>query len=114
MTTMYYLRGKVCDHCGRAPVDLPIGLSAIGWRFLWRGWHAEDYPGEELASPSQWFAYLDKHTAVGDMIVDEYEREHSLEQFRSFVEGKREKATNSRQPATDLVEGDEVSFEAFS
>lgn len=121
MSTMYYLRRKPCDHCGQAPDDLPIGLSAGGWRFLWRGYHAPDEdgfpsrPGRELGSPSQWWDYLARRVATGDVIVDEYERVHELADFRAFVEAKREKAKVDRAGDGAIrVEGDDVSFEAFS
>jgi hypothetical protein len=111
---MYYLRAKACDHCGQRPEDLPIGLSAIGWRFLWRGYRADGQAGEELTSPLEWFAFLGKRTGVGDVIVDEYECGHSLEQFRSFVEGKRRVSAADRQSDAQRVGEDDISFEAFS
>lgn len=130
MGTNYYLELKeqVCPTCGHdSSRDLHIGKSSAGWVFGWRGYRASEWEsspaGRDLTSPSEWFSYLAEQVEGGRVIRDEYGREHSLEEFRSWVLAKRRPNPNGAQPSshrdvcpndTEHVDGDDVLFHEFS
>lgn len=83
MGTNYYHEpntGGVCGHCGhREEVErVHIGKSSAGWTF---SWHAT----ETIRSAADWYVQLE-----AGLIFDEYDRRHSLDDFKAMVEGKRD------------------------
>lgn len=126
MSTEYYLRRapKVCPTCGHDPMaeEIPIGHSAAGWVFLWKGWRAgQGGPAAgALSAPSDWFAFLSEQVKRGSVIVDEYDQVHTLAWFIEFVESKRRpRLRDERAPLrySDLegrivpIDGDDFDFQ---
>ena len=77
MGTNYYLRGKACAHCGRGDEDKYIGKSSGGWHFTL---HVE--PENGINTLDDWKALFAKPETK---IVDEYERELSVEQMIKVI-----------------------------
>lgn len=77
MGTNYYVAPKPCSHCGNSPEPIHIGKSSAGWTFTF---HAV----EGISSFEDWKEYL-----ADKIIVDEYWREISLQDFIQLVESKK-------------------------
>lgn len=86
MGTNYYLEeptGDPCRGCGLPSlVSLHIGKSSGGWAFLFRA-------HEGVRSEVDWRARIETAVAAGGRIVDEYDRDCSVEEFWKMVEDKR-------------------------
>jgi len=76
MGTNYYHHTNICEHCGRLDT-IHIGKSSFGWTF---SFHATD----NIRSWKNWQEALQQ-----GKIVDEYDREVSLDDFIKLVEDKQ-------------------------
>lgn len=128
MGTNYYLvpAANPCPTCGHdGSRDLHVGKSSAGWVFAWRGYRSDEWnptpAGRDLTSPSDWFDFLAEQVEAGKVIRDEYDREISLDDFRSRVEAKRRGRPGFPAMRSELyedgvehVEGDDVLFHEFS
>lgn len=128
--TNYYLHRTAdpCPTCGhpRTSDKIHIGKSTYGWVFLWRGYRDQDtaIPGRELATPEQWWQYLNEHTSAGAAIRDQFGDEMGLGELRALVAQRAQPLPGDglpprrhvRQSPTDAVAvGDSnVLFSEFS
>lgn len=101
-----------------APTVLHIGKSSGGWVWLWRGWRGDepDGPGVPLTTPAEWFDYLAAEIAQGAQILTEYGSPCPLDEFRAFVESKRDELhrnSNVAGSSTVHVDGDDFAFHEF-
>lgn len=90
MGTNYYLETNICQCCKRSDV-IHIGKNSFGWPFHWHV-YSED---EGMQSAAGMLAMMIK--AVRDQnakIIDEYQREITLEQFIEMIEAKRKPGQN--------------------
>lgn len=69
---------KSCPTCGHSDAPVRIGHSAIGWAF---GFDPEPISGRR--NLREWSRYL-----TDKIIMDEYEKQYSLDEFSAFVIGK--------------------------
>lgn len=93
MGTNYYHEIELCDKCHNSERE-HIGKSSAGWTFTF---HATD----AIRSWKDWQAKL----ANGGRIVDEYGREHSLEDLQQLVAGKQKPwGPNGVAPLNHTVE----------
>lgn len=99
MGTNYYLRTDVCQHCQREEHRIHVGKASMGWPFLFRGYR--QYPPDgvpyPITSAAQWWDFLERSTAGGGALVDEYGERQSVPHFRQYVESKRDE---TRGPET--------------
>lgn len=94
--------------------------------FLWRGYRDQDAvaPGRELATPEQWWTYLEERTAEGAAIRDQYGDEMGLDELRALViqraqpllsDGLPPRRHVKQTPAAETAGGQgDVVFSAFS
>ena len=78
MTCNYYLHYDVCDKCKRPREVLHIGLSAVGWKFLFQ------FLEGKAEAVDQW----KELTKYGE-IYDESDKKVSYEEFWAFVDKKQ-------------------------
>lgn len=71
ISTNYYYRTNVCDHCQRADV-LHVGKKSSGWTFHFRGYRVSTGADQDIISVADW-ARLFKTTP--GVLVDECDRE---------------------------------------
>lgn len=81
MGTNYYLKSKPCESCGHSNNEKHIGKSSCGWQFHFRG-----YRDEPLISFNDWLAQMKDPNKI---IVDEYGKTISIDEFISKVESKK-------------------------
>ena len=96
MGTNYDWVHPPCPTCERAPSNIHIGKSSMGWSFTW---HKTD----TLKSCQDWFAFMEKGHGK---IVDEYGRDVSLDDFKALVERKR----GEHKESTDRTDDDGCRF----
>ncbi len=77
MSTNYYVKSDTCECCGHTPDQAHIGKSSAGWTFTFQAYRG-------LTSWKDWKRHLEDQT-----IVDEYDREVTLEEFKALVESKK-------------------------
>lgn len=82
MGTNYYVKRCSCKTCGHIPEQEHIGKSSVGWTFTFRGTTV-------CRSWEQWQEYL-----KGRVIVDEYGRIVTLQEFKELVESKVDQPHN--------------------
>lgn len=81
MGTNYYLKNKPCETCGHYKNQKHIGKSSYGWQFHFRG-----YREESIVTFLDWMEEIKDPKKI---IVDEYGKEISLEEFTKLVELKK-------------------------
>lgn len=128
-TNFYLVRATdtpECMSCGQNPTAVHVGLSSVGWVFLWHGYRPVDSPypldkTRQLADPDEWFAFLAGRCSGSWWLEDQYGEVWEMERFRGWVEAKR--AADQRQPLPGspggrpdrvVAGGDEVAFYHFS
>lgn len=84
MTTNYVLHKNVCFHCLKADHRFHIGHSAVGWKFLWRGYvdRSESPLPQPLTTREQWFALI---RDPKNQVKDEYGLLLPAEDFIALV-----------------------------
>ncbi len=80
MATNFYYRTNICSECNRFN-RIHIGRRSCGWTFLFRAWKEESYP--RLLSYKNWLKFFKDEPGV---IVDEYGKEYSVEEFKNVIE----------------------------
>lgn len=110
MGTNYYLVKN------RPTVTSPlhIGLSSAGWRFLFFKPSVWDV-GVPLNTYEQWRDYLNETTENGThVIMDEYDKQHSLESFLRLVENKQKENRPDMFKYCENINGYRFSSNDFS
>jgi hypothetical protein len=74
MSTNYYVKQTTCDHCGHTPEEAHIGKNSAGWEFVFQA-------TEKCRCYEDWCDSLQNK-----IIVDEYGREVSFEEFYRIVQ----------------------------
>lgn len=85
MGTNYYVKGDVCDHCGRGDNDTHLGKSSAGWQFSFQYNGGQYYKNVE--EMKEWLKDKD--------IYDEYDRPVTYDDFWAMVEQKQNNPKNS-------------------
>jgi hypothetical protein len=86
MGTNYYYETKPCESCGHNE-SLHMGKCSGGWAFLFRGYRPdEDCSGPRIESLQDWLKFME---GTPGKLVDEYDRELSVEDFVAMVRGKQ-------------------------
>ncbi len=95
MSTYYYAVINECKCCGRSD-RVKIGLSAIGWAFIFKVGDIEDKTVRDF---DHWLEFVKS----ADRIEDEYHHTQSLQEFLAFIENKKDlkKPDESRGYWTD-------------
>ena len=88
MGTNYYLRYDLCNSCSRYN-ELHIGKNSFGWKFVF-----QVDEENELVTYDRWVDFLKSEVERGSKIVDEYNKEISLEDFIGIVEEKQKDIKN--------------------
>lgn len=73
-----------------------IGKSSAGWKFLFHRVKGYDnyFSNDPLNTFPQWKKFLEEHTSNGNIVImDEYDRVISLDEFLALVE-RKQKVTN--------------------
>jgi len=86
MTTNYYLWAGICRCCGRPEKIYHIGLSAVGWQFLFQAYNFSEGESPHIHNIEDWKALLFNKNYK---IYDEYEHEHPIEEFWGFIQNKQ-------------------------
>ncbi len=104
MSTSYYAirAARVCGECKRPYKDhrTLIGVSSIGWRFLF-----QEY--EELTTAREW---LDELAKPGVAIEDGYGAQKTLQQFKVLLRSKQDDASHL-EPVNSSYRVDSLGFE---
>lgn len=126
-----YRDGLPCETCGHDKREsrVHIGLSAVGWVFLWRGWReADESPlGVAVITPGEWIDILTREVEQGAVIKDEYDQVKPLDEFLAFVRIKRGEGrggpplrhsdlNDAHLGGRDVrhIDGDDIAFYEFS
>lgn len=105
MSTDYYttVEREGCGHCNRPGPwtdQLHIGLSASGWRFVFKR-YSEDHGKGLPHDVASWREYLSTRT-----IKDEYGRAVASDDFWRLVEAKRDLLPHWREDPRTIPDGD--------
>jgi len=113
MTKNYYLHLDVCPHCGRPSKILHLGLSAVGWKFLFQAYGKDEFEEEDvkITSFSQWKTLINKRDSK---IYDEYDHEVPKADFYEFVSSKQNGREHILNDAYQDEEGYDLTFGEFS
>lgn len=82
MGTNYYWVAPPCEHCGRSDDRLHICKTYT----MFHGTFDEDAAGEPIPKPVSWQQWKEHLRTAEGRIVDEYGREHDVEDFIAEVE----------------------------
>lgn len=107
MGTNFYHIYNSCDHCGRSD-KRHIGKSSAGWEFHFHGYQ----PNPRDSDPTRIESYQDwlRVVETDGKIIDEYGRTIPLEEFKRWVEARKE----GRATLPELVHWRDAEGHSFS
>lgn len=104
MGTNYYVVSSKPTVCH----PIHIGKSSMGWRFLFHRIDVcENYiSNEPINTFPQWKRFLEEQTANGNIIImDEYDKVVSLDDFLALVERKQQENSPNDFTYSDNIDG---------